>query len=123
MSELTRSQNWSKGALESVLAQKGKLESKYRTLCMKMPALIHQAGLVQATVFMLGREADIGKQFIDDLAKVYGGFDDAMLLHRIQEAPLAEYMALTHDLSQVSLWFRRFAQIELAPAKENEREP
>ena len=117
MPELTRPQRWSKGALDRILARKGKDDaSKYRTLCMKMPTLIHQAGLVQAVVFMLSREADIGKRFVNDLGAVHSDLGAAdKLLKRIQEAQLPDYMALTHEISQLSLWFRRFAQIELEP--------
>ena len=119
MAETTRSQRWSKGALERVLAQKGREnESKYRTLCFKMPGLIQQAGLVQALVFMLGREKDDGKAFVEHLAQVHGSKACKLLVTRAQEAALPEYLALTEELSQVSLWFRRFAQVELESEKE-----
>jgi CRISPR type III-B/RAMP module-associated protein Cmr5 len=108
---VTRHQHWSAEALKRVSAKKDQSdEGKYRTLCMKMPGLIKQAGLVQALVFMKSREKD--------LASVHGAKD---LLHDAQTAELAPYLALTSDLSQISIWFRRFAQIELKGDAEEPR--
>jgi CRISPR/Cas system CMR-associated protein Cmr5 small subunit len=108
----TRQQRWSRGALERVILHKGKAdEAKFKTLCMKMPGLIKQAGLVQALVFMQSREKELGKGFVNDLAGVLG---DQKLLATAQAAELPTYLALTNDASQVAIWFRRFAQIELS---------
>jgi len=108
---VTRHQRWSAAALSCVSAQKAKAtEGKYRTLCMKMPGLIKQAGLVQALVFMKSRD-DTGKTFVKDLTTVYGAKD---LVADAQAAKLAPYLVLSNDLAQVSIWFRRFAQIELS---------
>jgi CRISPR/Cas system CMR-associated protein Cmr5 small subunit len=108
---VTRHQAWSAGALERVVAKKeGGDAGKYRTLCMKMPGLIKQAGLVQALVFMKSRERPVGDAFIADLAEVYGKKD---LIGEAQKQELAPYLAMTNDLSQIAIWFRRFAQIEL----------
>jgi CRISPR type III-B/RAMP module-associated protein Cmr5 len=116
---VTRHQHWSAEALKRVSAKKDQSdEGKYRTLCMKMPGLIKQAGLVQALVFMKSREKDIGETFVKDLASVHGAKD---LLHDAQTAELAPYLALTSDLSQISIWFRRFAQIELKGDAEEPR--
>ena len=115
---VTRHQRWSAGALERVKARKsGGDSSKYRTLCMKMPGLIKQAGLVQALVFMESREKELGKGFVEDLAKVYGS---KTLLADAQKQELAPYLAMTNDLSQIAIWFRRFAQIELEGAGETQ---
>ena len=117
----TRQQTWSAGAHNKVMsAATQKFASKYRTLCMKMPSLIKQAGLVQAIVFVQAREGDSGKQFVNDLAAVanLGGNANCTengedLLERVQGADLPIYLAHTNDVSQVAVWFRRFAQIEL----------
>jgi len=107
----TRQQRWSKAALERVTAHKDKDdEAKYRTLCMKMPGLIKQAGLVQALVFMQSREKEYGKGFVKDVATVLGR---PKLLEDAQASALPAYLALTNDASQVAIWLRRFAQIEL----------
>jgi CRISPR/Cas system CMR-associated protein Cmr5 small subunit len=113
---MTRQQRWSKAALERVhaVATLGSAEQKkgYNTLCHKMPALIQRSGLVQAVVFVQSR-GGAGVGFLNDLACVYGLADASELRSRSQDSGLEAYMALTRDLLDVSIWFRRFAQIEL----------
>lgn len=116
---MTRQQQWAKEALKRVENQKGKAtESKYRTLCMKLPSLLKQSGILQSLAFMRARD-EIGKQFCDELAQVYGvpkeGEQSAgeVLQKRAQRAELNEYLVLSRDLIAVSVWFRRFAQAEL----------
>lgn len=118
---MTRQQRWAKLALERVRDHKGKgSESKYKTLCMKMPALLKQSGLVQSLAFMRSRSGQEGKMFCDELAAVYGvqaeGQKSAgeVLQDRSQRAVLPEYLVLSRDLIDISVWFRRFAQSELA---------
>ena len=116
---MTRQQRWAKLALERVRDHKGKgSESKYKTLCMKMPALLKQSGLVQSLAFMRARD-DIGKVFCDELATTYGllATNDKsageVLQDQAQNAELPVYLVLSRDLIEVSVWFRRFAQSEL----------
>ncbi len=116
---MTRQQQWAKEALARVKQQHGKpKESKYRTLCMKLPSLLKQSGILQSLAFMRARD-EIGKQFCDELAQVYGvpkeGEQSAgeVLQKRAQRAELNEYLVLSRDLIAVSVWFRRFAQAEL----------
>lgn len=118
---MTRQQEWSVGALKAVQQVKTtKDEAEYRTHCMKLPALVQQSGLMQALAFLQSRKG-VGAAFCDDVARVTGVGGDApgeKLLDRAQQAPLPEYMALTRDVVDVAVWFRRFAQIELPPAGE-----
>jgi CRISPR-associated protein Cmr5 len=123
---MTRQQKWAAGALARVLAQKDTPNAGvYRTLCLKMPILIKQSGLVQALAFMWSRDkedADMGTQapgktFCKDLAEVYGISDSEAgrtLLQSAQQAgDLASYLLMTRELIDISVWFRRFAQSEL----------
>lgn len=121
---MTRQQTWSKAALENVTKAKGRSEEYrkvYNTLCQKMPGLIQRSGLVQAVVFVQSRGApgsDKPKKqapvdFLGDMAATYGLADAIKLRERAQSAQLADYLALTRDMLDVSIWFRRFAQIEL----------
>lgn len=116
---MTRQQRWAKLALERVRDYQGKdSESKYRTLCMKMPSLLKQSGLVQSLAFMRARD-DIGKVFCDELATTYGLLvtndksAGEVLQDQAQNAELPVYLVLSRDLIEVSVWFRRFAQSEL----------
>ncbi|GMV43316.1 MAG: hypothetical protein AMXMBFR64_50320 [Myxococcales bacterium] len=111
---MTRQQKWSVEAHKYVLAKKEDgAKAKYNTFCRKMPSIIQQGGLVQALVFVLARGGDVGKGFVGDLAKTYGAAGEDALLKRAQDAELADYLALSRDLIDVAVWFRRFAQIEL----------
>ncbi len=119
---MTRQQKWAKEAYAKVTAYRGKAdEKKYRTLCMKMPVLILQSGLVQAIAFVRSREkkknVGIGEAFCNDLAAVYGITDadgGKALMEQVQGADdLSVYLAMTRDLIDVSTWFQRFAQSEL----------
>ena len=117
---MTRQQKWAAGALERVgrYCKKGQGEREYRTLCMKMPVLVKQSGLVQALAFVRAR-SELGRAFCADVACVYGlpeaGQQDAgrRLTKQAQDAPLPNYLALTRDLTAIAMWFRRFAQSEL----------
>jgi CRISPR/Cas system CMR-associated protein Cmr5 small subunit len=117
---MTRQQRWAKLALERVRDHKGMAsESKYKTLCMKMPSLLKQSGLVQSLAFMRSREE--GKKFCDELATTYGllATNDKrageVLQDKAQNAErLDQYLVLSRDLIDISVWFRRFAQSELA---------
>lgn len=116
----THAQDWSKYAFERVSQRelhgnKGRDDAKYRTSCYKMPGLIHQSGLVQALVFMCARDKT-GQLYVDHLAQTLlqdSKKDYKALVEKAQNAPLTEYLALTHDVAEITQWFRRFAQIEL----------
>ena len=117
---MTRQQKWAHAALAKVASHKGKsTESKNKTLCLKMPTLLKQSGVVQALAFMRARSGEEGKEFCNDLSAVYGvptldgktaGKD---LQDQAQTVALPQYLVLSRDLIEVSVWFRRFAQSEL----------
>ncbi len=117
---MTRQQKWAHEALKRVQKHQGAeaSESKYRTLCLKMPSLLKQSGLVQSLAFIRARD-EIGKTFCDELAEVYGvkvasgKTAGTCLQDRAQEVALSEYLILSRDLIEVSVWFRRFAQADL----------
>ena len=111
---MTRQQRWSKAALENVQAWAGNAEraKRFKTLCMKMPALIGQSGLVQALVFMQSRGDDGGK-YVDALARTYSNSTGLALLQDVQKADLPVYLAQSRDLIEIATWHLRFAQILL----------
>lgn len=117
---ITRQQRWSRSAHDEVqgFAKDEKQKGKLKTYCMKMPALIQRSGTVQALAFVISRGKE-GERFANQLAKTYDGTDGRRLLTRAQEGDkLTDYLALTRDLLEIAAWYRRFAQIELADAKE-----
>jgi CRISPR-associated protein Cmr5 len=110
---MMRQQRWSLEARTRVIKIKGKDgEASYNTLARKMPSLLQRAGLLQALVFLKSRAGSGGDTFLTDLAQVYGQNADE-LLQSAQTKELASYLALSRDIMDVAIWFRRFAQIEL----------
>lgn len=119
---MTRQQQWAKSAHEAVtgVSRNGdaQMKKKFKTLCMKTPGLIQQAGLVQALAFVVARDANTGAKYVDLVAAALQR-DRAGLLRQAREAALDEYIVLTQDVTAVAGWLRRFAQIELAEVEES----
>ena len=111
---MTRQQRWSKAALENVQGWQGNAdrEKRFKTLCMKMPALIGQSGLVQALVFMQSRAGKEGGEYVDALARTYSSTNSTglALLQEVQKADLPVYLAQSRDLIEIATWHLRFAQ-------------
>lgn len=113
---MLRQQRWSLTAHDRVLQVKGsKNEGKYKTHASKTPSLLLRSGLLQTLVFLRSRTE--GPTFLDDLACVYGTNTDNLLQHA-QTNDLPAYLALSRDIMDIAIWFRRFAQVELT-AKED----
>ena len=118
---MLRQQVWAKAALEQVSKRKnGAMESKFSTLCMKTPNLIHASGLAQALTFLLAREQETGKDYLNALDAVLHGADakhpaDGAALQKlaVETLDLSAYMALTRDVMAAAVWLRRFAKTEL----------
>ena len=116
---MSRQRRMALAAHEAVQAfKKSTDQSKLRTLCMKTPSLIHQSGLAQALVFLRSREGQIGRDFVNALAKVheangFNGNGQALVNDALAENDLQKYMVLTSAIADVAAWMRRFAQIEL----------
>ena len=108
-------------ALDGILKMRddGERNKKFKTLCMKTPAMLAQSGLAQTVTFLRAREVrqGIGESFTGHLVDVLGikGIRSARDLQtRAIEADLAEYMELSVSVSHALLWMRRFAQVEMA---------
>lgn len=120
---MTRQQTWSKSALTAVEGwAKDANKAKFKTLCMKMPALIGQSGLVQAVVFMQARSGTEGRRFVEALATTYLGKSDkdigTTFLKSVQEAELPAYLAMSRDVIAIATWYQRFAQSVMADVEE-----
>lgn len=108
-------------ALEAILsmAKDDARNKKFKTLCMKTPAMLAQSGLAQTVTFLRAREVrqGIGETFTEHLVRVLGNKEirNAQELQKCAiEADLAEYMELSVSVSHALLWMRRFAQVEMA---------
>ena len=109
----TRDQKMAGVIYEKVIAIRdgtnGDLKRQYRTMALKLPALVRSAGLVQALTFVDTRDEG-SRRLLDHLADVLGkGARDA-LLQESRDLPLPGYMYLTQQVLAALLWHRRFAQ-------------
>ena len=106
----TLQQKYAKAAYEKVKKHKGKdYSKKYGAMALKLPILIHTAGLAQALAFVQSR----GKPFdylLEDLAAVVGKKDASELVARSRDAKLEEYVYLTKKTMTALEWFKRYAQ-------------
>lgn len=118
---MTRQQQWAREALTRVQKmRKSPQEKSYRTECLRMPALLRQSGAVQAIAFVKSRN-DAARAFLFDLAAVCRGeTPDAIdaLYAAALKSDLPQYLALSRDLVDVAVWFRRFALSELEAGEE-----
>jgi len=93
---------------------------KYGALAHKLPGMILQSGLAQATGFLLakaqGGDADPHTLLLDDLHAVLNanrplGTTTATELHAlVLRAPLLETLALTRAALEASSWIKRYVQ-------------
>lgn len=117
-------------AFEAVKAMRDdrELNSKFKTLCMKSPALLVQSGLAQTITFLRSRErkkGSPGEKYAAHLVKVLGK-DDVKSLDVLQkkalEDDLTSYMELSASVQDAMIWLRRFAQVEMAQIDDAEDE-
>jgi len=89
---------------------------KYGALAHKLPGMILQNGLAQATGFLLAKDGDEHRALLDDLGAVLraGGTLDApdrTALHSaIIRANLAQTLKLTRHALEASAWIKRYVQ-------------
>ena len=107
--------DWAVAAFNAVRSQAaGSVDARqnFRTLCMNAPALLRQAGAMQAIAFW--RRTGNGQAFSDEIAKAEGGTDGDALLQRLASADDSVYVTASRKLVRIAGWFRRFAQSELS---------
>lgn len=113
-----RQQDWSLKAHKLVGDVDSKTRSEYRTVAMKGPVLLQQSGVMQTLAFFLSRRDPAGRDWCRHLAEIHGAKDAKALLRKAQHADMPDYLRLSRDLIDISIWLRRFAQIILEPSDE-----
>ena len=89
---------------------------KYGALAHKLPTLILQNGLAQATGFLLAKGKEEHLALLDDLAQVLrdvgeGGCADRTAMHKtIIAADVNKTMHLTRRTLEASGWLKRYVQ-------------
>ena len=94
--------------------------SPFWFLLVPTPALGGDEGVGELLlIFLRARSDGVGREFCEDLARVYGvgsasgKTPEQVLQEQAQTADLAAYLVLSRALIDISIWFRRFAQSEL----------
>jgi CRISPR-associated protein Cmr5 len=115
----TLQQQMAINALERVRAFEAATENapqpreKYRTMALKLPALILTDGLVQSLAFVQARGDEAQLKLLDDVAAtaVWPGVDSGeALVARSRTAELSEYMILTRRVLAALVWYKRYAE-------------
>jgi len=91
---------------------------KYATIVHKLPAMILQNGLAQATGFLLAKNEDHHKELLKDLTSVFKQVNanlkniaDGEALHgEIIQSDLYQIMRMTREALEIAGWLRRYVQ-------------
>lgn len=93
------------------LEQTDPKRKRFRTLAMNAPALIRQAGAVQAVAFW--RRNGDGKTFSDALANVLDKQDGKALVDWLVGLEPNQYTSASRAMVRAATWVRRFTQSDL----------
>ena len=124
----TRTHAVAKAAYERVAAhRRSPREREYGTLAHKLPGMILQSGLAQATGFLLAKGKDEHHALLNDLNAVLRAAqatttEDGPALHEaVIESGLQEAVNLTRRSLEASGWIKRYAQAVLDAATSSEQ--
>lgn len=112
----TRSHQLALSAYKRVEARKGPAAKQYGAIAHKLPALILQNGLAQATGFLFAKGKDEHLSLLDDLAQVLhdlseAGCESRTVMHEtIIAADVTKTMHLTRLALEASGWLKRYVQ-------------
>ena len=124
----TRTHAVAKTAYEHVAARRqSPTRMEYRALALKLPGMILQSGLAQATGFLLAKGKDEHRALLDDLNAVLRTAqatttEDGPALHEaVIASDLQEAVNLTRRSLEASGWIKRYAQAVLDAATSSEQ--
>ncbi len=83
---------------------------EYGGMALKLPVLVHTAGLAQALAFVKSRDKSAMDALLEDLAEVIGEKNADNLLEKSRESKLQDYIYLTKKSLTALEWFKRYAQ-------------
>ena len=116
----TRTHAVAKTAYEYVAARRhSPMRKEYSALAHKLPGMILQSGLAQATGFLLAKDKDEHRALLDDLNAVLRAAqatttEDGPALHdAVIGSGLQEAVNLTRWSLEASGWIKRYAQAVL----------
>lgn len=85
-------------------------KKKYGKMALRLPALVQNAGLLQAFAFIEDNKEDPPKDLLADLALVLGFADKDTLMNACIDLSFSEYRYLARRCVIALTWFKRFAQ-------------
>ncbi len=83
---------------------------EYGSLAHKLPVLILQNGLVQATGFLLAKGEKHHLALLDDLAHLLGTAGGASFHQTVIKADVTQTMLLTRRALEAAGWLKRYVQ-------------
>jgi CRISPR-associated protein Cmr5 len=90
--------------------QRETAKKKYGSMAHKFPVLVRTAGLAQAVAFVEARGDESQRALMDHLAVTVGKSNRKALYDATRTTDLLEYMLLTRQVLEASVWFKRFAE-------------
>lgn len=97
----------------SLVEERGKSFGKkkeYGSLAHKLPVLILQNGLAQATGFLLAKGEKQRQALLDDLAHLLGSADGKAFHEKVIKADVTQTMLLTRRALEAAGWLKRYVQ-------------
>ena len=82
---------------------------QYGSMALRLPILVHNAGLVQALAYVEDRGKDSHKELLNHLAEVLGYANRSELLAESRIVDFKSYQYLTRKTNIALSWFKRFA--------------
>ncbi len=107
-----RTHHVARAAYERVSAREnaGNKKKQYGALAHRLPGMILQNGLAQATGFLVAKGKDEHGMLLDDLAEVLDELDGVKLHERVIDADMRQTMRLTRAALEASGWIKRYVQ-------------
>lgn len=85
-------------------------KKKYGKMALRLPALVQNAGMLQAFAFIEDNKEVPPKDLLGDLAQVLGFANKAALMTACIDLPFGEYRYLARRCMIALTWFKRFSQ-------------
>ncbi len=104
----TRDQRRAQAAFDAIDAMRGNPEGKgdYGRYAIRLPALIHAAGLCQALAFLEAKSKKPGvKKLLDDFQRTAG-----LESKSTRTAGITEYQRMTREAMHCAEWFKRYSE-------------
>lgn len=90
--------------------QQDPFEAKYRTLALNFPTMIMQSGLAQAIGFLMAKDKDEHRIFIQHIAQLLKFSNSKDFHSAILKSDITQYQLLTRKSLDATSWLKRYTQ-------------